>query len=158
MGEELTERGLTLVLMMTTPSTEMLEPVVTGMKPAAVMSLAPFGAANRSMLAHGSGAVDPAGATLVDNQRIIGALQVRALIERGHTRLAYAHLHDVRQNLFGGSPETAVREAAAQAGISDIQVVHVDIDTGSASKGALNHSILLGSRSPATTATLRPRC
>jgi len=133
MSRELAEHGFTLVLRVSTPSTQELDRVVTGMKPAAVFSLTPFSDAERAVLDHRQVlAIDPPSVSQVDHNRAIGELQAETLIARGHTRLAYAHLQDDRQDPFGLAREDGVRAVARAHGLGDVQVLRVDIDPASA--------------------------
>ena len=61
-------------------------------------------------------AIDPPSVSQVDHNRAIGELQAETLIARGHTRLAYAHLQDARQDPFGFAREEGVRAVASRTG------------------------------------------
>lgn len=129
MGDQLAQRGFTLVLRMATPLVETLDRLVVGMMPAAVISLTPFSAEERAMLdGRGVIAIDPPSYAQIDHNRNIGRIQGETLIARGHLRLAFAHLQDARQDPFGEAREQGVRDAAAAAGLGEIDVVRIDID------------------------------
>jgi DNA-binding LacI/PurR family transcriptional regulator len=129
----LADHGYTLVLRISTLSSDMLDRMVAGMKPAAVFSLTPFTDAERAVLdRRGVLSIDPPSVTQIDHNRAIGELQARILIERGHTHLAYAHLRDERQDPFGFAREDGMRQIAAQHGIAGIDVTHVALDLDAA--------------------------
>ena len=118
--EELGARGLTLLLHLSTDSTAPLDRVITGIKPRAVISLTPFSRAELDLLAsRGVKAFDPASETTQrDDPNVgIGVLQAEYLIDRGYTRLAFAHLQDARQDPFGQGREEGVRKACLQRGL-----------------------------------------
>lgn len=129
MTDELAEHGLTLVLRMATTSTSSLNRLVSALKPAAVLGLTPFSESERDLLdEHGITAIDPSMGAHTDHNAAIGALQARTLIERGHTQLAFAHLHDARQDPFGGAREDGVRSACREVGLPDPIVIRLAID------------------------------
>jgi DNA-binding LacI/PurR family transcriptional regulator len=133
MSHDLAAHGFTLVLRISSPSTSELDRVVTGMKPAAVFSLAPFTPDERAVLDRRQVlAIDPPSVSQIDHNRAIGELQAEALIERGHTRLAYAHMQDAREDPFGFAREEGMRAVALAHELPDIAVVRVDIDLASA--------------------------
>jgi len=133
MSADLAEHGYTLVLRISNPSAQELDRVVTGMKPAAVFSLTPFSEQERAVLDHRQVlAIDPPSVSQVDHNRAIGELQAQTLIARGHTRLAYAHLQDARQDPFGFAREEGVRAVVLAHGLADIQVIRVDVAPASA--------------------------
>ncbi|MFJ8021478.1 LacI family DNA-binding transcriptional regulator [Streptomyces sp. NPDC096311] len=104
--DELSRRGLTLVLRLSTQSEASLDRLVVGMKPRAIMSLTRFSAADRGLLERrGVEAIDPHSTSHPDSNAEIGRLQARHLLDRGYRRLAYAHLHDERSDTFGGARE-----------------------------------------------------
>lgn len=129
-AEDLAARGLTLLLHMATSSTAPLDRVITGMKPRAVISLTPFTDHERAVLsARGAKAFDPAnsaGAMNADFQ--IGALQAGHLIDRGFRSIAFAHLQDARQDLFGADREAGVRAVCLERGISEPAIVKLGLD------------------------------
>lgn len=129
MGQQLAQRGFTLVLRIASPAVESLDRVVVGMMPAAVISLTSFSAEERAMLdRRGVVGIDPPSSAQIDHNRMIGQIQGRALVAGGYRRLAFAHLQDARQDPFGAAREQGVRDAAVEAGLDDIQVVRTDID------------------------------
>jgi DNA-binding LacI/PurR family transcriptional regulator len=133
MTSELAARGLTLVLRLSTTTTESLDRLVTGVKPAAVFSITPFTDEQRTLLAEREvRAFDPSTATQIDHNAAIGAMQAEYLIGRGYRRIAFAHLQDARQDPFGHAREAGVRDACRAAGLPDPQVVRLDIDIDAA--------------------------
>lgn len=132
--EELAVRGLTLLLHLSASTTGPLDRVIAGMKPRAVISLTPFSASERRLLAdRGVKAFDPA--TVGPRRDVnaeIGSLQARHLIARGFTRLAFAHLHDARQDPFGQGRENGVRAACEAAGLPEPAVIRLGISTNEA--------------------------
>ncbi|MFB2554408.1 LacI family DNA-binding transcriptional regulator [Herbiconiux liangxiaofengii] len=142
--DELAARGLTLVLRLSTPSSTALDRLVSGMKPRAVLSLTPFSPEQRALLdRRGIRAIDPAFTERDTLNEQIGTLQARHLIDRGHTRLAFARLQDARQDPFGDGRETGVREECRRAGLPEPLSIRLDIDLDQA-VGALTQ--LGGSR------------
>lgn len=143
--EELATRGLTLLLHLSTDTTAPLDRVITGMKPRAVISLTPFSPAERDLLtSRGVKAFDPVSSKLRSDPNIdIGALQARYLIERGYTRLAFAHLQDARQDPFGESREEGVRRICAEHRLPEPTVISLDIDLTKALE-AIDHLDLPG--------------
>jgi hypothetical protein len=71
-----------------------------------------------------------------DHDHAIGALRARTLSEYGHTRLAFAHLRDVRQDPFGDGLERGVREVCREKGLADPVVVRLGIDLDDAAAAA----------------------
>lgn len=135
MGRTLADNGYTLVLQISTASIEVLDRLVAGMKPAAVFSLTPFTEPERDVLdRRGILAIDPPSVTQVDHNRAIGELQALTLVAGGHTRLAYAHLQDERQDPFGYAREEGVRNVAAEHGLAEIGVAHVPMHLDAASE------------------------
>ncbi|MHC6231897.1 LacI family DNA-binding transcriptional regulator [Arthrobacter sp. MMS24-T111] len=128
--EDLAARGLTLLLHMATSSTAPLDRVITGMKPRAVISLTPFTDHERAVLtARGAKAFDPVTSEAESNADFqIGAVQARHLIDRGCGRLAFAHLQDARQDLFGKDREDGVRAVCRERGLSEPAVVRLGLD------------------------------
>ena len=127
--EDLAASGFTLMLRFSTPSAQSLDRIAAGMAPAAVISMTPFTDEQRALL-------DERGVRMIEATRVesaglnrtIGAMQARHLIAHGHTRLAFAHLRDARQDPFGHAREKGVREACREAGLAAPQVVHLGID------------------------------
>jgi DNA-binding LacI/PurR family transcriptional regulator len=129
--EELASRGLTLLLHLATESTAPLDRVVTGMKPRAVISLTPLSQAELDLLeSRGVMAFDPGSSSgaRTDPNVEIGALQARYLVDRGYTRLVFAHLQDARLDPFGEGREEGVRKVCAERGLPEPLVVRLGID------------------------------
>ncbi|MHA7220252.1 LacI family DNA-binding transcriptional regulator [Arthrobacter sp. MDT1-48-3] len=134
--EELATIGLTLVLQLSTPSTKPLDRVISGMAPKAVISFTPFTPEERALLA-GRGVLtfDPSTTAGEKNpNHDIGVLQATHLIDRGHTRLAFAYLQDSRQDPFGQERESGVRAECARRGLSEPLILRLDIDPDDALK------------------------
>jgi len=127
--EELAMRGLTLLLHLSGSTTGPLDRVIAGMKPRAVVSLTPFSPSERQLLeARGVKAFDPTtGGSRRDVNVEIGALQARHLIARGYRRVAFAHLHDARQDPFGQGRETGVRAECVAAGLPEPSIIRLGI-------------------------------
>ncbi|WP_050685490.1 LacI family DNA-binding transcriptional regulator [Arthrobacter sp. ZBG10] len=110
--EELAQHGLTLVLRLATHSPQSFDRLISSLNPRGVLSLTPFTAQERQILQTRGveffDPVPPADHHSVDYD--IGRLQASHLISRGHTRLAYAHLSDTRQDPFGADREQGVRD------------------------------------------------
>ncbi|KQW05582.1 hypothetical protein ASC66_11390 [Leifsonia sp. Root4] len=132
--EELARRGLNLLLHLSTPTTASLDRVVTGMKPRAVISLTPFSPTERELLSErGVKAFDPvASIPRQDANFDIGALQAQHLIERGYSRLGFAHLQDARQDPFGQGREAGVRAQCAEHGLPEPIILRLDISATAA--------------------------
>lgn len=139
MTRDLAEHGYTLVLRMATPTPEALDRLVVGMRPAAVFSLTTLTDEERAVLAHRNVlAIDPPSVSQADHDRAIGELQAATLLARGHRRLAYVHLKDLRGDPFGLGREEGFRAAAAAVGVPEIAVAGIDIDLAPAVE-ALRH-------------------
>ncbi|TCK64211.1 LacI family DNA-binding transcriptional regulator [Curtobacterium sp. PhB136] len=132
--DELADRGLTLLLRFPTASAESLNRMVRGLHPRAVISFTLFDSSERELLErNGVLAVDPGPRAADDDvNRSIGCLQAEHLIEKGHQRLAFAHLHDARDDPFGQAREAGVRDACRAAGLPDPLNVSVEINADSA--------------------------
>ena len=131
--DELAEHGLMLVLRMATASTAALDRLVSGLRPAAVVSMTRLTDQEREVLAaRDVNVLEPSAPTQSDVLDEIGALQARTLIEYGYTRLAFAHLRDAREDPFGESRERAVRAVCRDAGIADPVVLSLGIDRSEA--------------------------
>lgn len=127
--EELASHGLTLVLRLATGSAEQFDRMITGMMPAAVFSLTAFDDAQRALLEkRGIAAIDRGTTSESDANVMIGELQARYLVKHGHTRLAFAHLHDARQDPFGHSRALGVQAVCREAGLPDPVAVQLAID------------------------------
>lgn len=129
MTETLSEYGYTLMLRMSSATAEPLDRLIAGLKPAAVFAITPFSPEERGVLQRrGILAIDPPSVSQVDYNRSIGQMQAEALIAAGHTLLAFAHLRDERHDPFGFAREEGVKDVAAQHGLDEVAVLHVDID------------------------------
>ncbi|KOG16916.1 LacI family DNA-binding transcriptional regulator [Streptomyces viridochromogenes] len=126
---ELAAHGFTLVLRLSTTSTEALDRLVSGMKPAALLSITPFSEANRRLLEdRGIRHLDPVGAAGKDPFAAIGAMQVHHLVSRGYQRIAFAHLRDPRDNTFGIHRERTIRASCRTAGLPDPKVTWLGLN------------------------------
>ncbi len=129
MSSDLSAHGYSLVLRMSSESTDALDRVIASLRPAAVFSLARFTDAERAVFeARGTLAIDPPSASVIDSHRAIGEMQARALVAAGHSRLGFVHLSDVRQDPFGAGREEGVRAVAEQLGLPEPRVAFSDID------------------------------
>jgi DNA-binding LacI/PurR family transcriptional regulator len=127
--EELAQRGLTLILRLPTHTAASLDRLVIGMKPRAMLSLTPFSDDDRRLLERrGVEAIDPQASSPSDVNAEIGRLQARHLIDRGHRRLAYAHLRDARSDAFGGPRERAFTAECRAHGVDDPQILALGIN------------------------------
>ncbi|MDW4910925.1 LacI family DNA-binding transcriptional regulator [Streptomyces sp. ADMS] len=127
--DELSRRGLALVLRLSTHTAASLDRLVIGMKPRAILSLTPFSDDDRQLLGRrGVEAIDPESASHPDVNSEIGKLQARHLIDRGYRRLAYAHLHDARSDPFGGPREREFADECRASGVDDPQVLTLGIN------------------------------
>lgn len=125
--ELLAQKGLTLVLRLSTQSTASLDQLLAGMRPQAVLSLQPFTDAEREVLAdRGVPAFDTA--TGDNLNYAIGRIQAEHLVARGYQRLAFAHLKDARQDPYGGDREQAVRDVCESAGLPAPTVIGLGIN------------------------------
>lgn len=125
---ELAAHGFTLVLHFSTPATGSLDRLVASTKPAAVVSLTPFTAAERAVLTRRTVPAFDADGAAARFDVEIGRLQARHLAERGYRRLAFAHLHDARQDPFGAGREQGVIEASRELGRPEPTVVRLGVD------------------------------
>lgn len=132
--EELAQHGLTLVLRLATHSPQSFDRLISSLNPRGVLSLTPFTAEERQILrARGVeffDAAPPADHRSVDYD--IGRLQAGHLIGRGHSRLAYAHLSDARQDPFGADREEGVRDECRDRDLPDPVILRLGIDRGEA--------------------------
>jgi len=125
--ELLAQKGLTLVLRLSTQSTTSLDRLLAGMQPRAVLSLQPFTEAERDVLdQRGIPGFDTTTGGNLNYQ--IGRMQAEHLIARGYRRIAFAHLRDARQDPYGDDRETAVADACQAAGLPAPTVVGLGID------------------------------
>lgn len=125
---ELEERGLTLVLRLSTTGTESLDRLVVGLKPRAVLTLTQLSTDQRDVLERrGVELLEPATSPETDTNARIGSLQARFLIGRGHRRLAYAHLRDARDDPFGRPRELAFLDECRAHRVPDPEVLYLGI-------------------------------
>lgn len=129
MTVELAEHGLTLVLRVASLDPAALDRMVSALRPAAVSSIAPLSEDHRAVLErHGVPVVDPVSAGFPRPDAAIGRFQTELLLERGHRRIAFAHLTDFREDPFGQGRLDGVRAACREAGTAEPVVVEVPID------------------------------
>jgi len=132
--EELAEHGLTLVLRLATPSAQSFDRLISSLNPRGVLSLTPFTAQERHILV--TRGVEFFDTTLpADHRNVdydIGRLQASHLIGRGHSRLAYAHLSDARQDPFGSQREAGVRDECRDHDLPEPVILRLGIDRGEA--------------------------
>ncbi|NNN29188.1 LacI family DNA-binding transcriptional regulator [Streptomyces sp. S3(2020)] len=127
--DELSKRGLALVLRLSTHTSASLDRLVIGMKPRAVLSLTPFSDDDRHLLERrGVEAIDPESSSHPDSNSEIGRLQARHLIDRGYRRLAYAHLRDARSDTFGGPREREFVNECRARDIDDPRILTLGIN------------------------------
>jgi DNA-binding LacI/PurR family transcriptional regulator len=127
--DELSRRGLTLVLRLATHTATSLDRLLIGLKPRAILSLVPFSDQDRRLLElRGVEAIDPHSSPRPDANAEIGALQARHLIDRGYRRLAYAHLHDARSDPFGGPRERAFVAECHARGLDEPRILALGIN------------------------------
>ncbi|MFI1337838.1 LacI family DNA-binding transcriptional regulator [Streptomyces sp. NPDC020845] len=131
--DELSRRGLALVLQLSTHTAASLDRLVVGMKPRAILSLTPFSDADRQLLERrGVEAIDPESTSHPDVNSEIGRLQARHLINRGYRHLAYAHLHDARSDTFGGPREGEFADECHTRGVDDPRILTLGINAADA--------------------------
>jgi len=128
--QELAARGLTLMLRMSPPDSDSLGRLLAAVRPRAVISFTSFSPSELALLdARGVVAVDPGAVPGSDGpNRFIGNMQATHLVDRGYRRLAFAHLHDARQDVFGTEREEGVREVARERGLAEPASLRLDID------------------------------
>lgn len=132
--DELSRRGLTLVLRLATHTATSLDRLLIGMKPRAILSLTPFSDEDRQLLERrGVEAIDPGSSSGPDANAEIGALQARHLIDQGYRRLAYAHLRDARTDPFGVPRERAFVAECRARGVGEPRILALGINAGDAS-------------------------
>lgn len=127
---ELETRGLTLMLRMAPDDEESLGRLLARIRPKAVVSFTSFSEADRSLLeARGVRAIDP---TLLSGQdhpnRRLARVQAEHLVSRGYDRLAFAHLQDARQDVFGAEREQGVRDVAREHSLQEPISLRLDVD------------------------------
>lgn len=131
--DELSMRGLALVLRLSTHTAASLDRLVIGMKPRAILSLTPFSDDERRLLERrGVEAIDPESSSHPDVNSEIGRLQARHLIDRGYRRLAYAHLHDARSDTFGDPREREFVDECRTRGVDDPRILTLGINAADA--------------------------
>ena len=129
----LAEKGLTLVLRLSTQSPASLDRILASMLPRAVLSLQPFTQEERRILAdRGTPGFDTSDG--VDLNDEIGRLQAEHLISRGYRKLAFAHLKDDRDDPYGAGRETAVRNACERAGLEPPRILSLGINLADATR------------------------
>lgn len=133
--DELARRGLTLLMQLSTGGPDLLDKVLTSIKPRAALSLAGFSPEEREMLRR-RGILGIEAPALTENDPIqhIASTQADHLIARGYRRLAFAHLDDVRQELYGQSREEKFRAVCSNRGLDAPYVLALDLNVPSALK------------------------
>lgn len=140
---ELARRGLTLLLRMSQDDAQSLDRLAVGLKPRAMITLTPMPQEQRAALsARGVEILEPAVGSSSDVNAEIGSLQARYLIGKGYRDLAYAHLHDERNDPFGAPREEMLTLECRRHGLPEPRVLHVGI-TPEAADAALDE---LGAR------------
>jgi DNA-binding LacI/PurR family transcriptional regulator len=131
--DDLARHGLTLLLRLASASPESTERMITGLRPAAVMSLLPVPPRLRECV-EGLGVrlVEPGPAGDRDVNAEIGHAQAQHLIERGYRRVAYARPRDPRQDIFGDQREQGVARACERHGLPRPQVVRLALNVAEA--------------------------
>jgi DNA-binding LacI/PurR family transcriptional regulator len=126
---DLSAVGLTLVLRFSNSSPESFDHLVRTMRPLAVMTLTRASEDDRRLL-HDRGIhlVEPLLGQVERFDELVGRTQAEHLIGRGHTRLAYARLHDARQDPFGRAREAGFHDAARAHGLPEPTTLTVTID------------------------------
>lgn len=131
--EELTKRGLTLVLRLSQDSVESLDRLAMGLAPRAVLTLTPMPDAQKDALeGRGVEVIEPDTTPGVDINAQIGALQARHLISKGYRSLAYAHLQDSRNDPFGMPRERTFVDECRAHGLQDPRILHLGVNPESA--------------------------
>jgi DNA-binding LacI/PurR family transcriptional regulator len=116
--DELARDGLTLLLRLASTSAESTERMITGLRPAAVLSLLPLPGQLRDRIENsGVRLVEPGPPGDRDVNVEIGQAQARHLLERGYRRVAYAHLCDQRKDSFGSARERGVARVCEHHGL-----------------------------------------
>lgn len=126
---ELARNGLTLVLRFSSSSADSFERAVIGMRPRTVLALGPLTERERDLLAEQNvQVVGPSPADRDDANREIGRLQAEHLASRGHRSIAFAHLRDARQDVFGSPREQGVRDRCRDLGLPEPPILRLGID------------------------------
>ena len=124
--DDLARHGLTLLLRLASASPESTERMITGLRPAAVMSMLPLPERLRECIAGlGVRLVEPGPPGDHDVNVEIGRAQALHLIERGYHRVAYANLRDKRQDTFANERERGVAQACERHGVPCPRVVRL---------------------------------
>lgn len=133
--EELARRGLTLVLRFTGHNLQALDRVASGIKPRALISLTLLDDAQHALLAErGVEVLEPDVSLATNVNAQIGAHQARFLAARGYRRLAYAHLRDSRNDIFGGDREVTFAEECRNLGLDTPSVLYLGVSPEDATK------------------------
>jgi DNA-binding LacI/PurR family transcriptional regulator len=136
---ELAAAGLTLVLRFSTTSKESFDKLIAGMRPMAVLPLGPLSDEERRVLAvrrvpvvGGAGESAETPAPQHDANYAIGALQADHLVGRGHARLAFALLHDARQDPYGAGRLQGFRDRCRELGMPEPGTLSMSVDVDEA--------------------------
>ncbi|WP_372984764.1 LacI family DNA-binding transcriptional regulator [Microbacterium sp.] len=129
--ELLAQKGLTLVLRLSTQSPSSLDRILAGMRPRAVLSLQPFTASEKEILAErGVPAFDTS--TGGNLNYAIGRIQAEHLVAQGYRYIAFAHLRDNRLDPYGDDREKAVKDVCAAADLPAPRVVGLGVNADDA--------------------------
>jgi DNA-binding LacI/PurR family transcriptional regulator len=134
---ELSEAGLTLVLRFSSSDVESFDRLIAGMRPMAVLPMAPLTEEERQVLAsRGIPLATPTEQPVpqADANYEIGALQADHLVGRGHDRLAFARLSDVRQDPFGPRRVQGFRDRCRELGRDEPPVIGLAIEADDAAR------------------------
>ena len=139
MTDELARNGLMLVTRFSTPDVASFDGFIAAVQPVAVVTMADLAEDHldvlRSRRARLVGAADTSNENTDANRTghdLVGALQARHLFDRGHRNLAYAHLKDRRQNLYGQPRFDGFRGACNELGLPEPDVIDLAIDSDEA--------------------------
>jgi DNA-binding LacI/PurR family transcriptional regulator len=126
--EELAQRGLTLVLRFTGRNLQALDRVASGIKPRALITVAPLDDAQRALLAQrGIELLEPDASLATNVNAQIGAHQARFLASAGYRRLAYAHLRDSRNDILGVDREATFTQECRNLGLDAPRILHLGV-------------------------------
>jgi DNA-binding LacI/PurR family transcriptional regulator len=127
--DELAAVGLTVVLRFSTSSPESFDRLVRTMRPLAVVTFTPVEEPDRRLLRErGVRLIEPRNGEIERVDHTIGRMQADHLIERGYTRLAYAHLRDDRDDPFGRERAVGVRAACRDHGLAEPVILNLAVD------------------------------
>ena len=127
--DELSAVGFTLVLRLSTSSSESFDRLVRTMHPFAVSTIARVNDDDRRLLQErGVHLIEPEIGVIEQINYAIGRMQAQYLIDRGRVQLAYAHLRDSRDDPFGRAREEGVRDACLAHGLPDPEILNLAID------------------------------